>query len=284
MDTTEPAADLREVPRPSAAGPERDGIWPLVRLLAWTEFRRRYAQTALGYGWIFLGPLLYFGAIYLFVEEVIGRFIGEVEHFGALLLLNLVLYLFFRQAAGSAMRSLTTQGALVRKMPVPRVVLPAASVLAAAITLGFNLLLALGWLLADGIEPSWSWLLLGPLVAWLIVVTGVVALLLAGLHTGSRDIAQIWPTLARALLFISPIIYPLEVIPRAALWDLLSFNPLAPIFVQAHSWMVDPAAPGWFEAKGHGLAGLGPFVVLAVLAALAAWVFPRAARRVAEDL
>lgn len=275
---------LTKVPRPSASGGSREQFRELVWLIAVTDFRRTYAQTTLGYLWIVIGPLLYLGVVYLFVSEVIQRFVGEIPNFGALLLLNLVLFNFFRQAVGSSMGSLVSRGALVRKMPVPRLVLPSASVLSAGFVLATNLVLVMIWLIAAGIDPTWSWLLLPVLVIWLVVISTGGALLVSGAYVGTRDVGQIWPILARVLFYASPILFPIEVIPKQVLYDLLSVNPLAPLFVEARVWMVDPEAPTWFATKGTGVAGLMPFALTLVVCVLGAVVFRRASRRVAERL
>ncbi len=286
-DGDEPARAHRALKAVPAAGTSPlhgVGLRRLVWILAATDFRRRYAETKLGYAWLVIAPILYFGVVYVFVSEVIERFIGTVPHFGALLLLNLVLFNFFREATGVAMRSLSSNGGLVRKLPLPTIALPAAALLSAGFALLANLALALTWLLLDGVEPRWSWLLVVVIVAWLALVTWCLGLLLAGLHVGTRDVAHFWPIMARVLFYASPILYPLDVIQQKILFDALAFNPLAPIFVQARVWLVDPNAPGWFETMGTSLDGLLPFGIVVFVGVMGWMSFRVGSRRAAEDL
>lgn len=260
------------------------GLAELVWLLAVTDFRRRYAQTLLGYLWIVIGPLLYFGTVYLFVSEIVQRYTGRIPDFGTLLLFNLVLFVFFRQAAGTSIRSLSAKGGVVRKMPIPRIVLPASTIMSSGIVLAANLVLVFAWILAAGVQPTWTWLLMPVILAWLVVITVGVSLLLAGTYVGVRDIREVWPIVARILFYGTPILYPIEVVPKKILFDALSFNPLAPLFVQARVWIIDSNAPTWFASKGAGVMGLLPFALSIVICVAGVAVFRRASRGVAETL
>jgi ABC-2 type transport system permease protein len=272
------------VRRPSALGGSVREFVDLVWLLAVTDFRRRFAQTALGRVWVLLGPLLFFGAVYLFVSEIIQRFVGVVPNYGVLLLMNLAFYSFFRSGVGGAMTSLTSRGGLVRKMPMPRLALPAAVLLSASFVMLSNLVVAVAWMLVTGVGPLWTWLLAPVLIVWLAVITGALGLLVSGAYVFVRDVGQIWPVIARITFYMTPLIYPIQVVRAQILSTALSYNPLSPLFAQAQVWIVNPGQPGWFEAKGTGLLAFMPFIILAVIAVAGAVVFSKGARRAAERL
>jgi ABC-2 type transport system permease protein len=146
------------------------------------------------------------------------------------------------------------------------------------------MIIAFIWILAYGVEPTATWLLFPFAVTALIVFTSAVALLLSSLYVRHRDVAQIWPAISRALFYLSPVIFPIETIPKGWLTTLEAFNPLAPLFVQIRVWVIDPDAPTWFEYADGPFQEWMPFVLFVGICALGCWVFSRRARRMAEEI
>lgn len=276
------AAPLREIRGPSALGGEWVRFWDLVRLIAANDFRLRYANSALGYAWSLLRPLLFFGVLYLVFSQVI-RFGDRVENYAALLLLNIMLFQFFSDATGAAVRSVVASENLVRKTQFPRLVIPFSVVLGALLTTMMNLIATLILLLAFGVDPLWTWLLLPViLLAMTVLLTGT-ALALSALYPRYRDIEQIWTVVNRVLFYGTPILYPIEFVP-SSFREIVALNPLAPIFEQARIWVIDPEAWTITEAAGGTLALLAPIAIAVAICVFGAWIFEREAPRVAERL
>jgi ABC-2 type transport system permease protein len=281
-DPTVLAPELAEVRGPSALGGGWRRFLQLLWLTAVADYRRRYAGSALGYLWTLLRPLLLFAVLYVVVTEILGDFAG-VPNYVVLLLLNIELIQFFSDATIVATYSLERE-ALIRKVTIPQVVMPLSSVLNSAFSLAGGLVIALVWIVAYGVAPMWTWLLFPVLLAALLVFTAAMAMLLSSLYVRYRDVAQIWPAIARALFFLSPVIYPIEEIPEGWLTTLEAFNPLAPIFVQVRVWVIDADAPTWSEYADNIFQELTPFVLFAAICGLAVWVFVRRARTMAEEI
>ena len=278
---SEPLVPIR---RPGATGGSWRHFLDLVWLSAAAEFKRRYAQTRFGYAWTILDPLLLFGVLYAFFAGIVERFVGEIPNYPAFLLFSIMLFQFYREGTTGAMRSMFTGGGVIRKLSFPRLVLPLASILAATFILGINLCIALAFILATGVEVTLTWLLLPLLMVWLLALTTATGVLLSGIMVDFRDVARIWAVLLRTLFYASPVLYPIEVIPKEILFDALAFNPLAPFFVEARVWIIDADAPGWFETMGTGLRGFLPFIISVGIGVFAVVVFRRAARRAADNL
>jgi ABC-2 type transport system permease protein len=278
------AVGSHDVPGPSAVSGTWRQFWDILILNSTATFRNRYVDTVFGFAWMFLGPLLLFTILYVFVTEIVERFIGVIPDYGVLLLMNVVLFNLFREGTSQGMRSLVGSSGLVRKMQVPRVVLPLSSVAAALYATLANLIVVMAAILIFGIDPMWTWFLLPVIVLAMIVITTGSALLFAGLFVRFRDVGQVWPALSQVIFYASPVIWPLEVLPKHVLWIAQTFNPIAPVLTQARTWIIDPTAPGWFEARGYGIEGWGPFIVLVILLVAGAVVFFREARRAAEDM
>jgi ABC-2 type transport system permease protein len=283
--STEPAAlspQLEDVRGPSALGGGWHRFLQLLWLTAVADYRRRYAGSALGYLWTLLRPLLLFGVLYVVITEILGNFAG-VPNYVVMLLLNIELIQYFTEATIVATYSLERE-ALIRKVTIPQVVMPLSSVLNSAFSLAGGLLIALVWIVAYGVTPMWTWLLFPLLLVALLIFTAAMAMLLSSLYVRHRDVAQVWPAIARALFFLTPVIYPIEEIPKGWLTTLESFNPLAPIFVQIRVWVLDPNAPTWSEYADNLFQELTPFVIFAVICGLAVLVFSRRAKTMAEEI
>jgi ABC-2 type transport system permease protein len=269
------AVELRDVRGPSALGGGWRRATDLLLLIAVNEFRRSYLGTALGYLWSIARPLLLFAVLLTVFTQAFD--LGDrVHQYPVLLLFNIVLFGFFQEATSQAVSSIVTQEAVVRKTQFPRLVIPLAVVLTSAFNLGVNLVVVFAFLLAFGVDPVWTWLLLPLLLVLLFALTTAVATILAALYPRFRDTAIIWGVTVTALFYATPVLYPIDVV-SGTLRDVISMNPLTPLFELARKWIIDPSAPApdlWIV----------PAAVFVVLCALAVWIFDREAPRIAEEL
>src|SRR5690349_3961767 len=93
----------------------RSLLWQLVV----TDFKLRYQGSVLGYVWSLLRPLLLFGVLYVIFTYVLPLGKG-VPHYGAYLLLGVVLWSFFVEATTMGMNSIVGRGDMVRKVKVSK--------------------------------------------------------------------------------------------------------------------------------------------------------------------
>lgn len=274
--------ELREVHGPSALGGGWRRAADLLLLMAVSEFRRAYFGTALGYVWTIARPLLLFGVLLLVFTQAF-RLPAEIEHYPVLLLLGIVLFGFFQDATTTAVQSVVNAESIVRKTQFPRAVIPLATVVTASFNLGINLVVVAVFALALGVDPQPTWLLLPVLVGALFVLATAVAMLVSSLFPRFRDMALIWSVAVTALFYGTPVLYPLSVLDEP-LRQVLVLNPLAPVFVLAHKWLIDPSAPSPQELAGGGERLLVPLLLALGLCVTAVVVFRREARRIAEAL
>ena len=274
--------ELREVVGPSAVGGGRNRFFELLWLMSVTEFKKTFFGTALGYVWSLMRPLLLF-AVLLVVFTKIIRLGSDIEYYPVLLLFNVVVFGFFQEATGGAVGSVLAQEGIVRKTQFPRLVIPLSVVLTTFFTLALNMIVVFVFLLAFGVGPMWTWLLLPVVLLPLFVFVCAVSMLLSALNVRFRDVAVIWVVLATALNYGTPIIYPLEYAPHG-LTQLIVANPLTPIFQQARIWMIEPQAESVVAIAGSAWPLAVAAVIYAVVCVLAVWVFNREAPRIAEQL
>jgi ABC-2 type transport system permease protein len=278
VTATDDALPLSDVRGPSALGGGARRSLELLWLIAATEFKRTYFGTVLGYLWSLCRPLLLF-AVLLVVFTHVLHLGGSVLHYPVFLLLNIVLFGFFQEATNTAVGSVLSQEAVVRKTQFPRLVIPLAVVLTAVFNLALNLVVVFVFLLGYGVSPTWTWLLLPVILLALFIFTTAVSMILSALYPRFRDLAIIWAVFSTALLYATPVLYPIQ---RAGgtLGHLLAFNPLAPLFELTRRWVIQPGAPVQTSAVDL----IVPSAIFAGVCVLAVWVFRREAPRIAEAL
>jgi ABC-2 type transport system permease protein len=264
------------------ASEESRRFWNITLALAATEFKIRYFGSVLGYLWSLMRPLMLFGVLYVVFTHVV-RFGSGINHYPLKLLLGIVLWTYFAEATSQALASLVQRENLLRKISFPPAVIP----LSVALTSGFNFLLNIGvvllFVLITGIAPAWSWLELIPLVLLLVVATVATAMLVSLLYVPFRDMAPIWEVASQILFWGTPIIYVIESAP-AGVQKILMFNPLAVVIEQARHAIIDPSAPSAASAAGSAARLLIPIAITGALAALAFYLYRRAAPTIAERL
>jgi lipopolysaccharide transport system permease protein len=228
----------------------------LLRQLILRELHDRYRGSALGFAWAFLLPLAMV-AVYTFVFGYVfrARWAGAGDDplaFSLFLYCGLVPYLFVADALGRAPGLLLGYASLVKKVAFPLPLLALAATCAAAVHLLIGLgVLLLFALLALGQLPSTA--ALAPLVVLPLVlaVFGIV-LVLASSGVFFRDLNQAVTVVLPALLFLSPVFYPVEAVPAAfRVW--MRANPLTDVIESLRAALIHGSAPGaagWLLAVG----------------------------------
>jgi ABC-2 type transport system permease protein len=276
-------AELRDVHGPSALGGGPRRFFDLLWLMSVTEFKRVYFGTVLGYLWSLIRPLMLF-AVLLFVFTQVFRVGSELENYPVLLLLGIVLFTFFQEATLNSVTSVAGQEAVVRKTQFPRLVIPLSTVITCFFNFCLNLTVVFIFILAWGVDPTWTWLLLPVAVLLLFVFTAGVSMALSVLYVRFRDVGIIWTVVAQVLFYATPILYPIEIIDDEAVRKALMVNPLAPIFEQVRVWVIEPSAPSAADVAG-GAVGLIPAAAIYVsVCVFAVWIFSKDAPRIAEEL
>ena len=276
---------LREVSGPSALGGGGRRFFALLWLLSVTEFRRTYFGTVFGYLWSLVRPLMLFGVL-LFVFTQVFKVGSKLDNYPVLLLLGIVLFTFFQEATSNAVTSVAAQEAVVRKTQFPRLVIPLSTVLTAAFNFGLNLVVVFVFILAWGVDPTWTWLLFPVALAALFILTTAVSMLLSVLYVRFRDIAIIWTVLAQMLFYATPILYPLGHfgLEDPAIEEALMISPLAVIVEQVRHWVIEPSAPTAAEAAGGAAHLLPALAIFLGICIVSIWTFNREAPRIAEEL
>ena len=124
--------ELRDVQGPPRSAAVGGAFFELLYLISVTEFKKTYFGTVLGYVWSLLRPLMLF-AVLLAVFTQVFRIGSQVAHYPVLLLFNIVAVQLLPGSHAGAVPLVVAQEGIVRKTQFPRLVIPLAIVLTAAV-------------------------------------------------------------------------------------------------------------------------------------------------------
>jgi lipopolysaccharide transport system permease protein len=218
--------------------PDLAELWhhrELLYFLGWRDLKIRYAQTAFGVGWVLLQPLLttvVFGVVF-------GAFV-KVPATGApytlFALCGLVPWLYFAQSLTRASLCLAHDAQLLTKVYFPRLLLPLSAVLTPLVDACLSSACLLVVAAAFGVTPT-PRLLAAPLFFGLAALTAFsIGLWLSVLNLKYRDVAYVLPFATQIWMFLTPVVYPLAVVPPR--WQFVwQLNPLT-MAIEGMRWSV----------------------------------------------
>ena len=216
----------------------------LFYFLTWRDIKVRYKQTAFGAAWAVLQPFLTMVVFSLFFGRLAGIPSGDVPY-PVFAFAALVPWTFFATAVGLAGNSLVEQERILAKIYFPRLIVPAAAVLASLVDFAIAFVVLLLMMLAYGIVPSAAILALPLFVALAALTALAVGLWLSALNVMYRDVRYVIPFLVQLWLFVSPVAYPSSLVP--APWDAVyGLNPMAGV-IDGFRWALlgqsEPSGP-----------------------------------------
>ena len=205
-------------------------IWAyreLLFFLTWRDVKVRYKQTALGAAWAILQPLFMMIIFTIFFGRIAGVASAGIPY-PVFALAGLVPWTFFSNSITASGNSLVGSANLITKVYFPRLIVPAAAMLAGLVdfVLAFVLLILL--MVYYQVAPTIQVLFLPVLVLLTALFSLGVGTWFSALNVKYRDVRFALPFLIQLWLFVSSVILPSTSIPPKWRW-LLMLNPMSGI-------------------------------------------------------
>lgn len=248
------------------------GMWTgdygfLLSNLIQKDFKIRYRNMSLGVFWSLLNPLVTMGVL----TFVFTRIYKDAQpHYPVFVLCGLVPFNFFTQAWGGGTSSLLENARLIKRVSVPRELIPISSVLGNCLHLVIQIGLLLGFALVSGEGANWHWLWL-PFV-WgmeLIFVCGI-SLLTSAINIYIRDTRYVVESFNAVLFWMVPIFYGSDQVPDQFKW-IYDLNPVAALVTALRNILLQDISPAVSLLVKLSFSSL-------FMLALGAWVFERCKR------
>jgi len=202
--------------------------WPFFAAWVRRGLVTRYRQTSLGVLWALIQPLLT-SLVYVIVFAFVLRIKTGRTPYVVFILVNIVLWTYFSRIVLSGSASVLGNMDLITRARFPREFLPLAVTVESLVDLLVGLAIVVPVLVYYHVHlTSAAFIALAAFAVETILAVGL-ALLLAGLTVLVRDLAQILPIGLQLFLYLSPVVYPLTVVPTE-FRSLFLANPIGAVF------------------------------------------------------
>lgn len=242
----------------------QDLVWELVQ----RDLKLKYRRSFLGYLWSVLNPLLIMIVLTLVFSNLFSK---NIKNFPVYLFTGRMLYDFLKASTTNAMKSVTGNAALLKKVYIPKYIFTFAKVTSCMV----DMVLSMGALLVVMVVTrapfSWEFLLCPLVIVQLYIFCCGLGFFLAQLTVFFRDVQYIYNAVLTAWLYLTPIMYPLEVLADMKWLVVLikGFNPLYYYVAQFRDLIYYGRLPG-------PRVFFGGWILAFVMLAFGVWTFQRA--------
>lgn len=212
---------------------------PLLNELITRDIKNKYRKSILGVFWTILNPLFMMIVLSVVFSNL---FKFDIEYFPVYLLSGQLIFNFFSESTTNAMGAIIANGPLIKKIYVPKYVFVLSRIFSSSINLLASFTALIFVMLAMRVELHYT-ILLVPIPLFFVIGFSLgVGLLLAALTVKFRDIMHLYSVFVTALMYLTPVIYPMSILPEW-LEKVVLLNPLTNILIMFRDVMMNNTLP-----------------------------------------
>jgi ABC-type polysaccharide/polyol phosphate export permease len=196
----------------------RDLIYQLVR----KDVVSRYKRSAFGVAWTLLQPL----GMMIILTLVFSNLFHTVQGYPAYLLSGLLAWTFFSQTTSAIITQIAWGGSLLRQIYVPRTVFAVSAIGTGLVNLILSLLPLFLIMSLLGLPFRWSLLLLPVSILLLAAFSLGLGLIISTIAVRFPDVSEMYTIVLTAWMYLTPIIYPENIIPETYRFWFFHLNPM----------------------------------------------------------
>ncbi len=202
-------------------------IWKyreLLYFLTKREIQVRYKQTVLGALWAIIQPVLTMVVFTLFFGRL-AKMPSDGIPYPIFVYAGLLPWTYFANALSNSGNSLVGSANLISKVYFPRIIIPGSASLAGLLDFFVAMVVLFVMMAYYDFVPGVEILLFPFLIGLTFLCAVGVGLWFSALNVQYRDIRYVIPFLIQLWMFVSPVIYPVSLVPQNYQW-VLALNPM----------------------------------------------------------
>lgn len=196
----------------------RDLIYQLVR----RDIVTRYKRSVLGVGWTMLQPL----GMMVVMTLVFSNVFHAIEGYPSYILSGLIAWTFFSQTTTASIQQIVWGGMLLHRIYLPRTSFAVSAIGTGMINLTISLVPLVAIMLITGRPIRWSIIFIPIAMILLAAFALGVGLILSTLAIYFPDVAEMYQIILLAWMYVTPIIYPENILPEAYRFWITNLNPM----------------------------------------------------------
>ena len=220
----------------------------LIKQLVSRDIKLKYRRSILGYFWSVLNPLLTM-IIMTIVFSHMFRF--KIDNYPVYLLCGNIIYGFFNLTTNRSCQAILSNAALIRKVYLPKYIFVFSKVTSGFVDFLFSLVaLIIVMIITKNRFGFYNLLFFIPCIEVYLFSLGM-GLFLAQANVFFRDIQYIYGVFCTALMYLTPLFYPIEALPETVRFFVEHFNPLY-LYVSMfrQSVLLNVPIDPWMMARG----------------------------------
>jgi len=200
----------------------------LFFFFSWRDIKVRYKQTAIGVGWAVLQPVLATGVFTLFFNKVAGISSGSSSiPYPVFAFLGLMYWNSFVGTLNTVSNSLVSNSGVLTKIYFPRLLPPLSATALSIVDFFFASLFFFLLLVLFHIQPHlFGFIIFLPALFLIQYGALSIGIFFAALNVKYRDVRSALPFITQLMLFVTPVIYPISLVPQR-FRIFLDLNPAA---------------------------------------------------------
>lgn len=243
------------------------------------EFQSKYRSSMLGAAWTVINPLAMIIVYTIIFSQIMRARLPGVDGtfaYSIYLCAGILTWGLFAEIVGRAQTVFLDNANLLKKLSFPRLCLPVTVVANALLNFAIIFGLFSLFLIVTDNFPGWVYLALIPVLLIQIAFAIGLGVSIGVLNVFFRDIGQFFGIFLQFWFWLTPIVYPITILPES-IRPLMNLNPMAAIIAAYQTILVNRQWPEW--------SGLLPAIILAVvLCALALRLFRKHAGEMVDEL
>ncbi len=244
------------------------------------EFQAKYQNSLLGAIWIVLNPLAMIFVYTVIFSQVMKTILPGIDSdfaYSIYLCSGILTWNLFSEVVSRGQQIFLDNANILKKLHFPRLTLPIIMVISACLNFAIIFSLFILFLVVSGNFPGWVSVALIPVLILQLLFSLGLGISIGVLNVFFRDVGQLFSIILQFWFWLTPIVYPVGILPDFIQHWVLTLNPLAAIIACYQAILVKGHWPDWNTL-------IIPLLMSLILCAIAIKLFAKYAADIVDEL